>query len=117
MIDTMHKLASKVYPVRFILVLFGVICAFAFLFITFSGEANLDTYLFPCVVAFGWSMCLYGISHAFHNVPSKINANDRFFMRIKKRVKRFFVWLISIGFLITTLILVYLSYKAFSMAS
>jgi hypothetical protein len=116
MIDVMQRLANRVYPIRFLFVVMAILCLLAFTYLVLSGDLRLDAYLFPSLISFGWSVCLFGVSDVFNKVPQKVNEHDGFFARVKKRVKRFVAWIWSVGFLVCTVMLFYLSFKAFSMA-
>ena len=116
MIDTMQSLAKRVYPIRHLFVVMALLSLFAFIYVALSRDTSLDVYLFPSVVAFGWSVCLYGIIDVFQTTPGKVVAGDRFFTRLKKRIRRSIAWVWSVGFLLCTVLLFYLSYKSVSLA-
>ena len=116
MIEVMHRFASHIFPIRYFFILLAFLSLFCFIFITLSGDKTLDVYLFPSVTSFGWSICLYGIADAFRSVPEGIKEGDGFLIRFKKRIRMSIVWLWSVGFMICTLLLVYLSIKSVSMA-
>ena len=116
MIEQMQGIARRIYPIRFLFIVIAFFCLFAFLYIVLSSEPYLDPYLYPSVVSFGWSVCLFGMADVFYRVPERVAEGDRFWVRIIKRVRRFIAWFWSAGFLVCTLILFYLSYKAFNLA-
>ena len=116
MIERMQGIAKRIYPVRLWFIVIAFLCLFAFLYIVLSGEPRLDAYLYPSVISFAWSLCLFGMADTFYRVPEKVAAGDRFWLRIIKRTRRFIAWLWSVGFLVCTMLLFYLSYKAFNLA-
>ena len=116
MIEVMQRLANKVYPVRYAFMVLAVFSLLAFIYVVLSGDYTLDVYLLPSLTSFGWSLCLFGIADTFNKVPEKVIEGDGFFLRIKKRVKRFVSWFWSLCFLVCTILLFYLSYRALSLA-
>lgn len=116
MIEVMQGLANRVYPIRFAFIFFAFLSLFCFLYVVMGNDKSLDVYLFPSVAAFGWSVCLFGVADVFRSVPEGIKEGDGFILRFKKRIRRSIAWVWSIGFMVCTLLLVYLSYKSVGMA-
>lgn len=116
MIEVLQKIANRIYPIRLSFVFVAVLCLFLLIYILLSGDARLDLYMLPVVALFSWAICLYGISDAFRRVPEKAAVDDRFFVRVKKRWKRLIAWIWSVGFLICTALLIFLSSRVLTMA-
>jgi hypothetical protein len=116
MIEVMQGLAKRILPIRPFFIVLASLCALSFVYIVLSGDKSLDIYLFPSVVLFGWSFCLFGIAGIFRSVPDAIVDGDGFFLRWKKRIRRAIAWLWSLGFMTCTILLVYLSYKSIKMS-
>ena len=116
MIEIMQRIAKRIYPIRFLFIVIAFFCLFCFLYIALSADHSLEPYLFPSVISFGWCVCLFGISEVFNRVPAKTSQGDRFLLRLKKRVQRLIAWIWSVGFLVCTVLLFYLSYKTFGLA-
>ena len=116
MIEVMQRLANRVYPVRFLFVIIAFLSLFAFLYVALSGDHSLEPYLFPSIITFGWCVCLFGISDVFNKVPDNVEEGDGFFVRLRKRIQRLIAWVWSVGFLLCTVLLFYLSFKTFGLA-
>ena len=116
MINTVNRIAKLIYPIRKALVLLSVGALVTAIYTVLSGNKGLDPYLLPCIALFGWLCCLYGLATGFSGEPLSIGENDRFFTRIKKRVKMMVAWVLAAFVVACMLGLFYLSYMTFKMA-
>ena len=115
MIERMHRIAKWIYPLQTFILLIAMLSFGGFFYVVFSGELGLDKYMFPSIVMFAWSMCLFGISEVLSVLPQTINQSDGFFRRLKKRIKHFFAWLWSLGFTLCSIVLAYFSIRSIGM--
>ncbi|MEO0423475.1 MAG: hypothetical protein AAF184_14155 [Pseudomonadota bacterium] len=116
MLQSMQRLARVVFPVRHLLGVMIALCVAAFAYILLSGDPALDAYLLPTLAALGWSLCLLGITIAFTTLPEPVQAGDRFFQRMRKRFRRFISWIWSVCFIVCSAMLLFLSFRALSLA-
>ncbi len=110
MLNALHQLAKRIYFARrLFLVLANIIAAFFIFAITTNPDIQ-DIYLQSSVALFGWFFCLYGIANGFITLPSSITGNDKFLIRLQKRIKLSMAFLFASLFMVCTLGLVYVSY-------
>lgn len=112
----MQRLARTVFPLRHVLMALAALCVLAFAYIILSGDPALDAYLLPTLAVLGWSLCLAGIASAFSTLPEPVKAGDRFLQRVRKRLRRLLSWVWSICFLACSAMLLFLSFRALSLA-
>ncbi|MCH4296445.1 hypothetical protein MJ923_19240 [Shewanella sp. 3B26] len=116
MIDIMQSVAQRLYPIRNLWLLLGMLCLIGTVWILVAGGSEFDPYLMPTIAGFGWSFCLYGIAKQFNRVPEKIMPGDGIWQRCKKRLKRFVSWVWLLLALNCTLLLIYSSFRILGFA-
>ncbi len=117
MIEHFHKIANHLRSLKFVAVIMAivflvVITGIIFIGIKFTSKYHqVNLFLIPSIVGFFWSASAYAFLTMFQYVPSKVSANDKFFARIKTKLHRFWYWFIGVVFLVTTIALLFLSFK------
>ena len=114
MIDIFAELSKRIYWVKPIAYVMGV--GFVGLFgyaIIFRNAGDTDVFLIPSVLGVIWSLLLISIITVFPNVPSKPSSDDKFFKRLKIRLKRGMYHLLGILLLILSITIILLSLKTF----
>jgi hypothetical protein len=64
-----------------------------------SSSHKDDLFLIPSIVGLLWSLTTYALLSSFHHISRAPNKNDRFFLRIKLRLKRIWYWALGVLFL------------------
>ena len=75
------------------------------------GTSDEDFLLVPSIVVLLWAIVLWTILHSFPGVPEKLDKSARFFKRIKSKMARLFYYLLAMLFVVTTVMVILLSFK------
>lgn len=114
MLNFFTKLSTKfiwVKPLAIVtsLLFMGLFC---YAVIVEDGGEN-DVYIIPSIMGFIWSLLLISIISLFTNVPDIPSSDEKFFNRIKIRIKRGFYHLLSFLFVIITIAIILLTLRTF----
>ena len=72
-------------------------------FIAFtSSSVESDKHLFPSILVFIWMLSLYAFVVTFKDVPQPSEASLGFFARAKRRLIRFWYWIVGLILLAST---------------
>lgn len=115
MIDCLKKLASKIWPLRFVAIGGGVVFVIATAGIIFSSNSREeDRYLIPSVVGLLWSLSTYAFIITFQSVPDKTSKAHGFWRRLKRSIHRIWFWLLAIVCAAATVAGVFLTFRLIS---
>ena len=114
MIDIFAELSKRIYWVKPIA--YVVVIGFTGLFgyaIVFRDAGDTDVFLIPSILGVLWSLLLISITSIFPNVPTIPSSDDKFFNRIKIRLKRGIYYILGLLFVILSIAIIFLSLKMF----
>ena len=115
MIDSFQKLAKRMWWIKHIAVVGGVIFLGLLAAIIFSVDSRLDDqYLIPSILGLLWSWSLYVFISTFQVIPEKADGGGTFFRQVRQRIHRSWYWLIALIFAGTTVAALLLTLKLVS---
>lgn len=79
----------------------------------FSHSKGWDQWFIPSFVALLWGLSTASFITTFHTVPAA-DGSLRFFARLKRRFARAWYWFIGMAFLVTSLAVLFFTYKMVS---
>lgn len=114
MLDTLQKIALFIRPLRYPVVVVGLLCVAALGVIVFGAPAagEQNRYLVPAIVGFIWCLSAYGFIDTFQHVPEKADRERHgFFARIKLGFYRGWFWILAVLLGASTLAALFLTFK------
>lgn len=112
LLNLIQSIARSAYKFRVLNWGLSLLSVVLFFYFILQGTAEADRYLLPTMVLLGWSICLLGISSNFREVPQKPVAGTRLFRRIAMNFRYRLAWFWAAVFLLSSLILIYLSIRS-----
>lgn len=114
MIDRLGDISKRIIWIKPFAQISSIVFFGLGLFIlVFTNSKEQDVYLIPILIAFLWSINIFALISLFPRIPSKPDSNDKFFKRVKVRVKRGGYHVLGVLFLILTVSAIITSYKIF----
>ncbi len=115
MIDSFHRLANRLWPLRIVAVGAGVLfLLLVVVIILFSNSREDDKYLIPGFLGILWSLSAHAFIINFQSVPEKAKRSDGFLHRLKRNVHRSWYWIIAFIFTGTTVAAVFFTFRLVS---
>jgi len=111
MIDALGKLSVRCSRYRYLALVFGVVFLALFIYSLFNPSPGRIDFLVPSLVGIAWSLAFYAFSGLFLRVPERRSGREGLFRRVARRMQRFAFYVLGIGFVALTLVLLYLSAK------
>jgi len=103
MLELLHGLAIRLRRLRPVAMAFFLVFLTVAVVMVFNSPSHEDNLLLvPAIVGSLWSLSAYALLSTFYHIPRVPNGNDRLFLRITLRLKRFWYWLLGILFVSTT---------------
>lgn len=100
MIDRLMTIAQSAKRLAAPSLAISLLCFVYATFIAFtSTSVEDDEYLFPSILGFIWMLSFYAFIETFKNVPQRPEANLGFFARAKRKLIRFWYWIIGLTLL------------------
>ncbi|MDZ7842435.1 MAG: hypothetical protein U5R46_16675 [Gammaproteobacteria bacterium] len=113
MIDSLHRIAVRIRPLRHVAVVLGVACLAGLGMIIFgtpaSGAGN--RFLMPAIVGFIWCLSAYGFIDTFQSVPGRLDSDRGIIARVKRRLYRAWFWFLAALFAVSTLAALFLTIR------
>ncbi|MBV1879138.1 MAG: hypothetical protein KUG79_15965 [Pseudomonadales bacterium] len=114
MIEMLGAISTKLRWAKVLVCLLGVCFFGLFVSSIFNVPAtNSDEYLLPSVVGVIWSALFFLLIATFSNIPSKPLKQDKFFVKLKVRIKRSGYHVLGVIFVVLTIAVLMLSFKMF----
>jgi hypothetical protein len=96
MIDRLRTIAQSAKRLAVPSLAIALLCFVYAIFVAFtSTSVEGDKYLFPSILALIWMLSFYGFVETFRDVPRRAEANLGFFARSKRKLIRFWYWVIG----------------------
>jgi hypothetical protein len=116
MIDKLQQFSQSIQFLRLPAIVVGLSCL-ATMATIFLGSVSHDgdRFLVPAFVGVLWAMSTYSFIVTFQFVPEKAGKTLGFFSKLKRNLYRGWYWLISVVFLGTTIVAIYLTNSLVSM--
>ena len=115
MIDRLQRIARAIQFLRLPIVAFGLLSLASLVVILLTSVSHDgDRFLIPSSVGVLWALGTYSFIETFRLVPEKADKSLGFFARLKRRFSRAWYWLVSMIFIGTTLIAIYLTSRLVS---
>jgi Mn2+/Fe2+ NRAMP family transporter len=115
MIDKLQRIAQAIQILRLPSIAVGLICFASIVMIIFTSRSHEDDrYLIPSIVGLIWAISTHSFIVTFRSVPEKADNSLKFIGKLKRSVSRGWYWIVGIVFLGTTLTVIFLSYRIFS---
>lgn len=113
MIDSLHRIAVRIRPLRYVAVVLGAVCLAVLGMIIFVSPATGDgnRFLMPAIVGFIWCLSAYGFIDTFQSVPGRSDASQGIIARLKRRLARAWFWFLAILFAVSTLAALFLTIR------
>ncbi len=114
MIDKFARISNSLYwlkPIAYVAG-FGFILLFGYSVI-FRNAGEADVYLIPSILGTLWSLLLISVIYTFPNVPEIPSSDDKFFTRVRIRLKRGMYYILGLLFLVLSIAIILLSLKMF----
>lgn len=111
----MAPVAKAAFWLRYVLLLIAALSGGLFFYLVLVVGPEADKYLMPVVVCLGWSICLMGLGISYRLIPERLDEQDRFFSRLKKKFGRATAYFWIGFFLAASVILIYLSIRSIFM--
>lgn len=97
MIDRLMTIAHSAKRLAAPSLAIALLCFVNAIFIAFtSTSVEGDKYLFPSILGFIWTLSFYAFVETFRGVPKRSEANLGFFARTKRKLIRFWYWIIGL---------------------
>lgn len=97
MIDRLMTIAQSARRLAAPSLAIALLCFVYAIFIAFtSTSVEGDKYLFPSILGFLWMLSFYAFVETFSGVPKRPEANLGFFARAKRKLIRFWYWIIGL---------------------
>ena len=110
MLDRLHRIACKLLPLRMLflgLALFGFLALITSLFAETGRDQGLIT--MPAMTLFLWALAVYVFILNFAVIPQRKAEEGGLVKRGWQRLQRAWYWLVGLFFLVTTLVLLYVT--------
>lgn len=110
MLDRLHRIACKLLPLRMLflgLAVFGFLALITSLFAETGRDQGLIT--MPAMTLFLWALAVYVFILNFAVIPQRKAEEGSLVKRGWQRLQRAWYWLVGLFFLVTTLVLLYVT--------
>ena len=115
MIETLESISKKLRWTKPLVLIIGLICFILFFAAIFELKGlNSDIYLIPSVLGVAWAALFFFLLSTFPYVPAKPNKDEKYFAKLKIRVKRVLYHLLSVIFIVLTIAVIIVSFKLLS---
>ncbi|BBO67428.1 hypothetical protein DSCA_13580 [Desulfosarcina alkanivorans] len=115
MIDRLHGIARAVRMLRLPSIVVGWLSLASLVVTIFILAPHQgDRFIIPGLVGLLWAVSTYAFIVTFATVPAKPGRAPGIFSRLKQKIQRGWYWLISVIFLITTVIVIGLTVRMVS---
>ncbi|MGD1991036.1 MAG: hypothetical protein PVF23_04370 [Chromatiales bacterium] len=112
MLDRLNRIASRMLPLRMLflgLALFGFLALMTSLFAETGHDQGLFT--MPAMTLFLWALAVYVFILNFAVIPQREAEEGGLVRRGWRRLQRAWYWLVGLFFLVTTLVLLYVTMR------
>jgi hypothetical protein len=115
MIDRLTVIARSARRLAAPALAIALLCFGYAIFIAFTAtSAEGDRYLFPSILGFLWMLSIYAFVETFRNVPQRPEADLGLFARAKRKLIRFWYWIIGLVLLASSVAVVVLTVRVLS---
>ena len=112
MIDRFQRVAQKLRVLRMPAVIIGVSSILVIVAtVFFSQSREGDRFLVPAIVALLWAMSTYGFIESFRSVPAPATQSMSWFVRLGRRLRRAWYWLIATVFIIVSAAAAFVAFR------
>ena len=116
MLDFYEKLATRLYPLRHLVLALGAVSIGAFVAtVLFSSGPADEAYMLVALVVLLWCLSLGALVHTFVHPAPVVNPADRWFARTAARIKRGVRWLMAAMMTLLCIAVLVGSLKAFGL--
>ena len=107
MIDSMHRLATRLRPFRLVIAATALLCLALLLYVLLGRPARSDTLLQAAILATLWAGLMFAFVDLFRQLPRLPSRGDGFFLRVKLELVRAFFVVLALFVIFATLALVW----------
>lgn len=113
MIDSLHRIAVRIRPLRHVAVVLGAVCLASLGMIIFASPASGggNRFLMPAIVGFIWCLSAYGFIDTFQSVPARMDRNQGIIARLARSLYRAWFWFLAALFAVSTLAALFLTMR------
>ncbi len=110
MIDKLQRISQAIQFLRLPAIAAGLFCLVTTVVIILSSNStDEDRFLIPSIVGVLWAMSTYTFIVTFRSVPEKSSNNLSMFGKLKRHLHRGWYWVLSMGFLGTTVAAIFVT--------
>ncbi len=115
MIDKLKLTAQTIYILRIPSIIIGLTCLISVSYIFLTSRSHEDDFfLIPSFIGLLWAVSTHYFIVTFCSAPEFPNQKIGFFKKLKYKLKRAWYWTISIFFLVTSVLLVLMTFRILS---
>lgn len=113
MIDSLHRIAVRIRPLRHVAVVLGVACLAGLGIILFGSPASGggNRFLMPAIVGLIWCLSAYGFIDTFQSVPARMDRDQGIIARLTRGLYRAWFWFLAALFAVSTLAALFLTIR------
>jgi hypothetical protein len=114
MLETLARLSAMLSKGSKLVVSFGFLSLLLLIYSQiFLPIAEQNIIAMPCLLAIIWSLLFNLLIKLFQNIPRKATLEQFIFKRWKQHILRSFYHAVAAGYLLLSIVIIYLTYKMF----
>ena len=99
MIDRLRSISNAIRGLSMPSLVLAIVCLAYAVFVIFASSSHEgDKHLFPAILGFLWALSTYSFIETFRHVPERTGDERGFLKRTRRRLSRFWYWIIGLVF-------------------